>query len=80
MQKLVGKKGQVHAFEPQSMLFQYLEKMKPITNPIVSIQLILAYTHLLCTVLQLKTITLILNFVFLIFGERRIKHANRKKQ
>ena len=32
MQKLVGKKGQVHAFEPQSMLFQYLEKMKPIMH------------------------------------------------
>ena len=32
MQKLVGKEGQVHAFEPQTLLFQYLEKMKPIMH------------------------------------------------
>ena len=30
MQKLVGPKGQIHAFEPQSLLFAYLVKMKPI--------------------------------------------------
>ncbi len=30
MQKLVGPKGQIHAFEPQSLLYAYLVKMKPI--------------------------------------------------
>ena len=32
MQKLVGKLGQIHAFEPQSFLYEYLMKMKPIMN------------------------------------------------
>ena len=30
MQKNVGKGGQIHAFEPQSFLYNYLVKMKPI--------------------------------------------------
>lgn len=30
MQKIVGQGGQIHAFEPQSALFSYLVKMKPI--------------------------------------------------
>ena len=30
MQKTIGKQGQIHAFEPQSFLFSYLMKMKPI--------------------------------------------------
>jgi len=30
MQKNVGKDGQIHAFEPQSFLYNYLVKMKPI--------------------------------------------------
>jgi FkbM family methyltransferase len=32
MQKNVGKDGQIHAFEPQSFLYNYLAKMKPIMH------------------------------------------------